>query len=104
MLLDATLANGGATLTREGFATEGVAVAGIAPAIRVDADGLTVELLADAVQVFRNATALGTWLHEGEFWIEPTEVFTDRAEAIRIGRDRGEIAVYDLGEGEEITL
>lgn len=46
---------------------------------------------------------LGLWKHEGQVYFDIVEVLA-REEAIIAGRERNEIAVFDLDAMEEITL
>lgn len=100
-----TTANGGATFTATGdLVTSGYCVAGVAPAVRVALADFTAETLAEAVASFNHSGTFGTWIEEGEVWIEPSEVYTDRAEADRVAKAREEIAYFDLDAMEEIRL
>jgi hypothetical protein len=48
---------------------------------------------------------LGGWVDEaGRAHLEPSAVYGDREEAIRMGRMLGEEAIYDLGAGETIYV
>ncbi|AOS63364.1 hypothetical protein [Actinoalloteichus hymeniacidonis] len=89
-----------------------------------DAPGLTLEgeLLADTdaleseVDEFlltnraffaeRTGSYLGGWINPDteELVIGVSERYTDRAESLRVGADRDQIAVYDLGAGEDILV
>ena len=100
-----TLANGGDTFTAQGEQiTSGFSVAGIAPAIRVSVDDLTAQDIADMVALFSGVQAFGTWIEDGEVWIEPTTVLHDADEADALARERDEIAYFDLDTLTEIRL
>ncbi|UJQ87184.1 hypothetical protein SEA_BAILEYBLU_46 [Arthrobacter phage BaileyBlu] len=100
-----TTTNGGATFTAHGdLVTSGYCVAGIAPAVRVAVEDFTAEALAEAVASFDHNGTFGTWIEDGEVWIEPSEVYTDRDEADRVAKAREEIAYFDLDAMEEIRL
>lgn len=105
-VLQAIRQNGGATFDSKGnLHTSGVAVAGIAPALKVAEKAFTAEVLEKTLRLFAGTALYGAWVDpEGILWLEPTEVYQDRETAIRIGRQRGEIAVFDLDTGEEIFL
>jgi hypothetical protein len=41
-------------------------------------------------------------VHEGKLWLEPSDHFTSREEAVRTGQARNQIAIFDLNSFEEI--
>lgn len=49
---------------------------------------------------------LGGWKNtsDGKIYIEPSELFNDLSWAILIGRERDQVAIYDLRKGENILL
>lgn len=47
---------------------------------------------------------LGAWIHNGWVYFDVTHVVEDRAAAITLGQLNGQLAIYDLSTGEEITL
>lgn len=47
---------------------------------------------------------LGAWLDGDTLYLDITEVHSERATAERLGRERNQLAIYDLGTGEEIRL
>lgn len=63
-------------------------------------------------EMCRRATALGidylgAWLdtETGIYYVEPVTLTTDREHAERLGRERGELAIFNLrGAGTEIRL
>lgn len=46
---------------------------------------------------------VGGWVHEGSLWIEPSEHFESREQAIQAGVDRNQISIWDNAKGEEIA-
>lgn len=46
---------------------------------------------------------LGAWIDEGDLYLDITEVHAEFAEAVRLGYERNQLAIYDLGRGEEIS-
>lgn len=53
----------------------------------------------------RNSDAFGAWICEdGKLHVGPSTFFTVKREAIREGKRRGEIAIFDLKKMEEIAL
>lgn len=99
-----TVENGGATFTRTGeIVTTGYAVAGVADAVRIPVADFTADALAAAIAAF-DAETFGTWIEEGEVWIEPSEVYEDRETADRIAKARHEIAYFNITDAEEVRL
>src|SRR5690606_25430207 len=41
--------------------------------------------------------SLGTWVHEGQVWLDCVATVSDRDLAIRLGKEFNQIAVFDLG-------
>lgn len=90
--------------------TEGYAVGGNRPEVRVNGawsvqliqqmveDLLTSDLLSDPLMY------IGGWREDGECVIDVSTILQDRDEAIRLGRDRGERAIYDLNNQEDISF
>ncbi|APU14784.1 MULTISPECIES: hypothetical protein [Actinoalloteichus] len=54
----------------------------------------------------RTGSYLGGWINPDteELVIGVSERYTDREESLRVGAQRNQIAVYDLGEGEDILV
>jgi hypothetical protein len=49
-----------------------------------------------------NGIYLGGWVHDGKLWLEPSDNFTDREQAAAVGRERNQIAIWDVSQGQEI--
>ncbi|MFG2620723.1 hypothetical protein ACGFXC_24230 [Streptomyces sp. NPDC048507] len=49
-------------------------------------------------------TWYGTWVSGDVLYLDLVEIVEDRGEAIRLGRERNELAIYDAGTGSEIPL
>lgn len=45
---------------------------------------------------------IGWWTHEGRVYLDVSDNVTDKSEAVRLGRLRKEISVWDIEKGEEI--
>ena len=45
---------------------------------------------------------IGGWVDEEILYIDVVDFYQDRHEALKVARKRGELAIYDLGAGEEI--
>ena len=51
--------------------------------------------------------AFGAWVDVNDghaLYIEPVEIFSNEADAVDAAVERGELAIYDLGEGVEIRV
>lgn len=46
----------------------------------------------------------GSWRDGGRVVLDASEHYQNRMDALRIGRSRGEKAVYDLGSGEDVKV
>lgn len=107
----ATLVNGGSTFTTAGVIvapTVGYIVGGILPTIVVPLAEFTAPFLAGVMQGWSGhphyVEMMGTWVHDGHVYIDASEHIIDRATAVETGRMRGEIAIYSMLSGKEITL
>jgi len=47
---------------------------------------------------------LGAWLDGETLYLDVTQVVPERAVALRLGAERNQLAVFDLGAGEEIKV
>lgn len=47
---------------------------------------------------------VGGWRKDGHLWLEPSRNILDRDEALRVGRDTGQIAIYDVRSGQYIDV
>lgn len=102
-----TLANNGGTF-RNGVnisdtLTTGYVVGGIVSSVVVPVED--AQTLTDALECFTSAyDVVGTWLHDGMIHIDAVEIIHNREDAIETGRVRGEIAIWNVADSEEITL
>lgn len=111
-LTDLINENGGFTLSfHTGLpVSTGFAVAcdkttwGIRGVEALDQDMIETFLRLNAERINRGGVALGGWKNESGFWIELTQVFRNERNAKVVGRKRGELAIFDLGKLQEITL
>ncbi|MCT9080479.1 hypothetical protein [Streptomyces fulvoviolaceus] len=111
-LYDALFLNGGFTImTRpDGSAdvpTDGYAVSitptqhTIPAAAPFDA---FAELVHGVTDRYGDANGLGGWLADGVIYIDPVEIVLERQTATLAGKQREQLAIFDLAEGTEITL
>src|SRR5690625_849952 len=59
-------------------------------------------VLDNADLLARPDVSLGTWEHEGQTWLDVVGTIEDRGRAERLGRALDQIAIFDLGNLEEI--
>ena len=59
----------------------------------------------DAVESMtgQGAAYVGVWEHSGLYYVDATEWYAEEWDALEAGRARGEIAVWDIAKGTEIT-
>ncbi len=80
--------------------------------LALDPHQTSIELLAIVENYVRRHRAIlatpghyvGTWLHDGKIYLDVSQVIYDRDDAVRAGKDRDQIAIFDLRHAEEITL
>jgi len=118
-IIQSTVENGGGTFK---FMTGDVPQGGVAVAVRggtfqysLDAAKANPEAMAqqlaehieNTIGKFSEADHFGTWVAPAEdgtmhIWAEPVNVVKNRAEAVKIGKNRNQKAVFDLDTFEEI--
>lgn len=45
---------------------------------------------------------LGGWVSDGKLWLDPSERIADRHEAMKAGKERDQVAIWDVAGGQEI--
>lgn len=108
-----TLKNNGGTFTPAGHAVllrHGYMVGGVVPThVEVLHD---VAQVADTLEWFAHkhadileshVTFLGTWIDGGRVYLDVSQHVVKREDALALGRARGELAIWDCAEGEEIS-
>lgn len=115
-LKELTEANGGATVSLATGAMDphdaGYYVGGLVPSVTLHRDSnvvaysLTADSFRNTIPVNRDGVYLGTWIdtETDTVYFDASEHFTDRTEAMRVGRLRNELAIWDIANGEEIRL
>lgn len=115
-LKEITEANGG--LTMEMFSGKldphatGYYVGGLVPSVTLHRDSNAADYLLAAiglqnvVPMDAESVYLGTWIDTDTdtVYFDVSEHFTDRTEAMRVARLRGELAIWDIANGKEIRL
>lgn len=102
-IISETLANGGGTFPP---VADGYMVGGVASGVIADMPKFEMmlgEFVQDNEAVLVTAH-LGTWIHEGKVYIDVSERIGNREDAMRLARERGELAVYDIGTGTTIPV
>lgn len=101
-----TRRNGGATYsaTRHtarhiGFCVGGVSVASIIP---LDSAPNIWQSAIDSAA--SNGAHFGTWIGPAGVYVESVDILASLTSATALGKSRGELAIFDLTNGEEITL
>ena len=119
-MIQSTVENGGGTFK---FMTGDVPQGGVAVAVRggtfqysLDAAKADPEAMAqhlaehieNTIGKFSEADHFGTWVAPAEdgtmhIWAEPVNVIKDRAEAVKLGKERNQKKIFDLNTFEEIN-
>lgn len=108
-LAETILKQGYGTFTRHGETvepTEGYAVGGQTYGLELHSEwpyltklnGIRAYVTALPVQV----DYVGAWTHDGTLYLDATTIVSDRDEAVRLGKERKQIAIYDFATGEDI--
>ena len=71
-----------------------------------DYDPIVADVVGKLVRnIFRQPTAcIGCWVHDGYRYLDVTRVIHDLDNALNFARDNGQLAIYDLSSGTEITV
>jgi len=83
----------------------GVAVNGYEERVPfIDHDTLANYVLQHATILTNDSLFLGIWKDGNEYVLDVTQTIEDREEAIRVGIERGQLAVWDSANKDEIRL
>ena len=101
-------ATGGFTINLQGPVTKGYAVAQGGTS-KFPADSMTAQTLETLLfkrygDFLRAGGTVGAWVHKGEVWVECSEVYEHKEEALTDAYKAGEIAIYDLANKTEIKV
>lgn len=77
---------------------------GYAVALKETQNSFGVEGLKKALEYAKTTGYLGGWAEDGKFYYDAVFIIQDREEAIRVGRENEQIAIFDLSTGETIYL
>lgn len=50
------------------------------------------------------ALCVGTWLNEGSVYLDLSENIPNREQALELGKERGQLAIFNLADMEEVTI
>lgn len=54
-------------------------------------------------EIFKGSDVyLGGWVSDGKLWLDPSENINDRELAVKMGRSRNQVAIWDVQGGQEI--
>ena len=105
-IIELTLKQGGYTLENENNGRYVVAT-GINEAIVEELNETVLKEYHDTIKSLDNKNyTLGTWFNKknGLFYLDTVELVDDLEIAKKLGKERNEIAIYDLKENVEIEL
>lgn len=109
-----TLENGGGTFTVAGEVVHhglGYHVGGLVPTSIVPVSGGTA-FIAESIARFarqhyreigHHDAYIGAWVKDGNVYIDASQWVATRDEALALGADRGELAIWDCRAGSEVT-
>ena len=111
-VVEDTLANGG--LTIKPFQNEKpetgymVALEGYELQVPVSEffTGVVADYLGEHAQKLMSnpALCLGTWVNEGTVYLDLSENIPNREQALELGKERGQLAIFNLETFEEVTV
>lgn len=112
-----SISNGGATIyTTTGLAAAGGYAIAIANSPEEKYGDLTVDIVKAYIEknydnyLKNEGYFLGTWLNEGTWYLDVSELIvggpslSKKVEALRLAKDRGELAIYDLYNFEDVFV
>jgi hypothetical protein len=100
--------NGGGTFDREGNVVEGegYVVGGKCDSLEFRDVGSIISLVeyVDAWLDRNESSFYGSWVDDGLVYIDAVDVISSYAQAVELGKERNQIAIWDLLAGEEVRL
>ena len=68
--------------------------------------GVVADYIGEHAQKLMNNTALclGTWVNEGIVYLDLSENVPNREKALELGRERHQLAIFNLENFEEVTV
>jgi hypothetical protein len=62
------------------------------------------DLVGSVTARYGSANGLGGWLADGVIYVDPVEIVHDRESAVLAGKQREQLAIFDLAAGTEIAV
>lgn len=108
-LVEATLDAGGVTFYANTLQIvshdSGFYVGGATATVVIPESEFDSETLSQAISDVSGRTRyIGTWVHDGSVYVDAVTYLRDAKQAIELGRERGELAVYDIAGGSELAV
>lgn len=106
-MYDAAFLEGGFTVFVDGAPMNRYAVSATSEQTHVPADapfGDFVQAVESAYAAHPGASAIGGWVSDGRIYVDPVETYNSRETAEEFGRNRDQVAIYDLTDGQEVML
>ena len=111
-VVEDTLANGGLTIKPfTGEKPSGgymVALQGFELQVPVSEffTGIVADYIGEHAQKLMSnpALCLGTWINEGIVYLDLSENIKSREQALELGKERGQLAIFNLETFEEVTV
>ena len=68
--------------------------------------GVVADYLGEHAQKLMNnpALCLGTWVNEGTVYLDLSENIPNREQALELGKERNQLAIFNLETFEEVTV
>ena len=68
--------------------------------------GIVADYLGEHAQKLMSTPSLclGTWVNEGTVYLDLSENIPNREKALELGRERGQLAIFNLANMEEVTI
>lgn len=113
---ESTHKNGGGSFSFNGeeIPTSGYMVGGVTPSVILDPGTTLPRLILDLLHFYqrnqehldKDGLFLGTWVdpETGKIYLDVSQRVADLEEALKIGDLRGEIAIWDVINGQEISV
>lgn len=84
--------------------SNGFYVGGETPTVTIPESEFSENTLTSAVTDVAATGYVGTWTHEGMVYVDAVTYVKDSAEALKLARTRGELAVYDIAGNTELMV
>lgn len=59
--------------------------------------------IAERADIWDDAHIIGTWQHDGRVYLDVVTLVSDLDDALALARQHGQLAIFDLANGEEIS-